>query len=88
MLTHTFAISLGPSQKADLSMTNPQSWASQERKKAYAGRNQRALRKDPAVSAVTDHESHQGQPGNCPPPAYLGLTNYCSLQYGCKSSLE
>eukprot|EP00983_Pelagomonas_calceolata_P052916 1143068-Pelagomonas_calceolata.AAC.2 len=30
-----------------------------ERKKAYAGRNQRALRKDHAVSAVTDHESHQ-----------------------------
>eukprot|EP00983_Pelagomonas_calceolata_P031608 990463-Pelagomonas_calceolata.AAC.1 len=28
-------------------------------KKAYAGRNQRALRKDPTVSAVTDHESHQ-----------------------------
>eukprot|EP00983_Pelagomonas_calceolata_P098461 1158354-Pelagomonas_calceolata.AAC.1 len=30
-----------------------------ERKKAYAGRNQRALRKDHTVSAVTDHESHQ-----------------------------
>eukprot|EP00983_Pelagomonas_calceolata_P131469 1161779-Pelagomonas_calceolata.AAC.8 len=30
-----------------------------ERKKAYAGRNQRALRKDPTVSAVTDHKSHQ-----------------------------
>eukprot|EP00983_Pelagomonas_calceolata_P071609 1151325-Pelagomonas_calceolata.AAC.2 len=30
-----------------------------ERKKAYAGRNQCALRKDPTFSAVTDHESHQ-----------------------------
>eukprot|EP00983_Pelagomonas_calceolata_P041041 1137874-Pelagomonas_calceolata.AAC.1 len=30
-----------------------------ERKKVYAGCNQRALRKDPTVSAVTDHESHQ-----------------------------
>eukprot|EP00983_Pelagomonas_calceolata_P100864 1158622-Pelagomonas_calceolata.AAC.4 len=30
-----------------------------KKKKADAGRNQRALRKDPTVSAVTDHESHQ-----------------------------
>eukprot|EP00983_Pelagomonas_calceolata_P077751 1153994-Pelagomonas_calceolata.AAC.1 len=28
------------------------------------------------------------QPGNRPLPAYLRFTNYCSLEYGCESSLE
>eukprot|EP00983_Pelagomonas_calceolata_P067680 1149570-Pelagomonas_calceolata.AAC.1 len=51
----------GPAHKSWTAVGGGTAAACKKRKekKAYAGRNQRALRKDPTVSAVTNHESHQ-----------------------------